>query len=39
MSIKSLQRIIGPVTRHAYAWPAPDPLPAEANVMQITLLT
>jgi hypothetical protein len=28
----SLQQIIGPVTSHACAWPAPDPLTAEANV-------
>lgn len=28
----SLQQTIGPVTRHAGAWPAPGPLAAEANV-------
>jgi len=28
----SFQRTIGPVTRHAKAWPAPDPLAAEASV-------
>ena len=30
-----LQQTIGPVTRHADACPAPDPLSAEANVRAI----